>query len=164
MKSTVLTFSVMFCLWFLNSSFHIWQEGQILEYKSSISQKEIKKLQNDLNYLEFLPDEEILSLESNYEYLDKQIRMFGRCYDLKVSMVADKVNTNALIFQAINSSRWLGIKQMSLHMIFYDLRNTDQNMTILKFLRTLENFYPLRVSSVLLRNNQVESQFQLYGR
>ncbi len=161
----LLVLSLILCLVLMHTGLGDWQQAQDLEYKNALSRKDIARAQNDLKYLARLPAGRPQDLESTYRDLEYQIRLFSQYHDFKISLeVASKSGAGQVLSQIGTPSVWPGIRQIPLTIHFDDLKSMDQYIEVFDFLKSIEEFVPLHVLSMMQKGDHLETNIQIFGR
>ena len=126
--------------------------------------EEIKRSQNVLKRLEALQSAPVGFINDQYSHLDKQVHMFSRYHDLKISLDIDGLGKEGVISNAAGQSLWPGISALLIHLNFYDLKGIDELIMVFELLETIEDFNPLRILNIVQKSNRLEVGLQLYGR
>ena len=164
MKSAVLMLTGLLFIFLITQSFHLWKNGMSLKIKNQSAQNELKKFEGEYRFLDSQTDGTIGTIEDNYKNIDKQIRLFSRFHNLKVSVEEEKRDRNRVgMVQDARSVVWPGINQMSVYLNFYDLKEVEQQIKVMGFIEEMEAAYPLKVLRLNQSGHHLQVGIQIYG-
>ena len=164
MKQIIIVIAIVLSSYLTQQSYAYWQEFSILKSKNLKELEDIYKSESSIQNLSFLKDQTLGDVKDAYKLVNRQMRLFSRNHNFKTTLEFMKINKNGYVKEVEEASPWIGIRQMSLILNFYEIKNVDQHMLTYEFLDALETSNVIHLSSIVQKGDCLEANVQIYGR
>ena len=164
MRKLLIFVSICISFYLIQQICTNWQNLFILKKNNLKESAEIRALEFSTHDLLFLEDQPLGDVKDIYKEINKQMRLFSRNHDFKNSLDFKRMNKDGYVKEVEEASAWIGVKQIALILRFYELNSIDEAMLVYGFLDSLEASNFIQVSSIILKENILEANVQIYGR
>ena len=164
MRKIVLVLSLIASCYLGYRAFYGWSDMKQLENQNLILKKEVIQYKDKIKKIEALDDQPLVDLQESYKRINTKIRLFSRSNDFKTTLDFNKSNKRGFLSEVEEDSLWIGVKQMTVDIKYFEIKSLDQFMSIIGFLDTLEASNYLKVLSIYQAGDSLQAKVQIYGR